>query len=319
MATISAEQSGNVVDLGAPQSAKAESLLRMTIRRFFKHRMAVIGLLMLAGVVLYVTVGAVFYSEEYANDTSPLERWGEPTAERPFGSDNAGRDVLARTIWGGQISLLIGVTSVTIAITLGTVVGLVAGYFGGWVDSLLMRIVEALLAIPTLVLLLVLSRTLIDTAGGSTVNFLGRELGISIVAVILIIGFTSWMGLSRIVRSMVLSIKEQEFVSAARALGAGDMRIIFMHILPNCLAPIIVAATLGVGTAIIIEAALSFLGFGVQPPDASWGNIINLARNDIEDYWWLWVFPGTFIVLTVLSINFIGDGLRDALDPRSLK
>jgi peptide/nickel transport system permease protein len=136
--------------------------------------------------------------------------------------------------------------------------------------------------------------------------------------VILIIGFTSWMGLSRIVRSVVLSLKEQEFVAAARALGAGTPRILFSHILPNCIAPIIVAATLGIGTAIIVEAALSFLGFGVTPPDASWGNIISAARLDVKSYWWLWAFPGALIVFTVLSINFIGDGLRDALDPRSL-
>ena len=319
MATASSDP-GAVVSLGdSKEHTKAETLLQMTLRRFFKHRMAVIGLVMLTGVVLYVTVGAAFLSEEYANDTSVLYRWGEPSNERPFGSDNVGRDIMARTIWGGQISLMIGIISVTISIVLGTLVGLAAGYFGGWVDALLMRMVEALLAIPTLVLLLVLSRVLIDTAAGETIPLLGREIGLSIVAVIVIIGFTSWMGLSRIVRSMVLSIKEQEFVSAARALGAGNTRIIFQHILPNCLAPIIVAATLGVGTAIIVEAALSFLGFGVQPPDASWGNIINLARNDVEDYWWVWFFPGAFIVITVLSINFIGDGLRDALDPRSLK
>lgn len=319
MATMSADQPDAVLDLSGGPAVKAESLGRMILRRFLKHRMAVMGTIMFTLVVLYVTVGAAFFSEDFANDTDPFLRWGEPSETHPFGNDNAGRDVLARTIWGGQISLFIAVTAVTIAVTLGTVVGLVAGYFGGWLDAILMRVVEALLAIPTLILLLVLSRTLIDSAGASFVNILGREFGISVIAVILIIGFTSWMGLSRIVRSMVLSLKEQEFVSAARALGAGNARIIFVHILPNCLAPIIVAATLGVGTAIIVEAALSFLGFGVMPPDASWGNIINLARNDVEQYWWLWVFPGTLIVITVLSINFIGDGLRDALDPRSLK
>lgn len=318
MATASADP-GTIVNISEPQSAEAETLLQMTIRRFFKHRMAVIGVIMLILVILYVIVGAFFFSEDYANETNVLFRWGAPSQERPMGSDNVGRDIIARTIWGGQISLLIGVTSMAIGITLGTVVGLVAGYFGGIADAILMRIVEALLAIPTLVLLLVLSRVLIDTAAGETIPVFGRELSISIVAVILIIGFTSWMGLSRVVRSMVLSIKEQEFISAARALGAGNVRILFQHILPNCLAPIIVAATLQVGSAIIIEAALSFLGFGVQPPDASWGNIINLASQDVEAYWWVWFFPGAFIVITVLSINFIGDGLRDALDPRSMK
>lgn len=304
--------------LGVEERRKAESMLRITIRRFTHHRMAVAGVFMLTLVILYVAGGAFFYSEDVANATNPRLRWGTPSAEYPFGNDNVGRDVLARTIWGGQISLIIGITSVIISITLGTLVGLIAGYFGGWVDALLMRFVEAMLAIPTLVLLLVLSRTLIDSAG-ATINILGRNFNSSIIIIILIIGLTSWMGLSRIVRSVVLSLKEQEFVVAARALGAGTPRILFSHILPNCMAPIIVAATLGVGTAIIVEAALSFLGFGVLPPDASWGNIINLARNDVEGYWWLWVYPGALIVFTVLSINFIGDGLRDALDPRSLK
>jgi peptide/nickel transport system permease protein len=304
--------------LGTEEHRKAETMLRITLRRFTHHRMAVAGVVMLVLVILYVTVGALFYGENYANATNPRLRWGTPTSEHLFGSDNVGRDVLARTIWGGQISLLIGITSVIISIVLGTLVGLVAGYFGGWIDAFLMRFVEAMLAIPTLVLLLVLSRTLINSAG-SQITILGRAFNSSIVIIILIIGLTSWMGLSRIVRSVVLSLKEQEFIVAARALGAGTTRILFSHILPNCMAPIIVAATLGVGTAIIVEAALSFLGFGVLPPDASWGNIINLARNDVEAYWWLWVYPGALIVFTVLSINFIGDGLRDALDPRSLK
>lgn len=319
MASISKDQSKDgIAHLGQEEQRKAESLWRIVFRRFLHHRMAVVGVVMLILVILYVTVGALFYSEEFANDTNPRLRWGVPTAENPFGSDNAGRDVLARTIWGGQISLIIGVTSVMISISLGTIVGLVAGYSGGWVDSLLMRFVEAMLAIPTLVLLLVLSRTLVDTSGAQ-ITLLGRDFNSSIIIIILIIGLTGWMSLSRIVRSVVLSLKEQDFVLAARALGAGTSRILFSHILPNAMAPIIVAATLGVGQAIIIEAALSFLGFGVLPPDASWGNIINLARNDVEAYWWLWVYPGALIVFTVLSINFIGDGLRDALDPRSLK
>jgi len=153
----------------------------------------------------------------------------------------------------------------------------------------------------------------------SVVNVLGRELSTTTVTIVLIIGLTSWMGLSRIVRAMVLSLREREFVLSARAIGATDRRIMFQHILPNCIAPIVVAATLGVGGAIITEAYLSFLGFGVQPPTATWGNILNRALDQIEEVWWMWVAPGTLIVMTVLAINFIGDGLRDALDPRSLK
>ncbi len=234
-----------------------------------------------------------------------------------MGTDQVGRDLFIRMVYGGQISLMIGITSVAIAISLGTIVGLIAGYFGGWIGALLMRIVEALLAIPSLILLLLLSNSL--SRNSSTMNILGRELSTTVIVIILIIGLLGWMGLSRIVRSLVLSLKEQEFVVAAKTLGASDMRIIFKHILPNCIAPIVVSATLGVGGAIITEAYLSFLGFGVQEPTATWGNILNRAQGDIARYWWMWLFPGIFITLTVLSINFIGDGLRDALDPRSLR
>lgn len=234
-----------------------------------------------------------------------------------MGTDQVGRDLLVRMIYGGQISLMIGITAVAISISLGTIVGLISGYFGGWIGSLLMRIVEALLSIPALVLLLLLSNSLSRSA--TTTNILGRELSTTVIVIVLIIGGLGWMGLSRIVRSLVLSLKEQEFVVAARTLGASDLRIIFKHILPNCVAPIVVSATLGIGGAIITEAYLSFLGFGVQEPTATWGNILNRAQGDIARYWWMWLFPGIFITLTVLSINFIGDGLRDALDPRSLR
>ena len=312
-------QDSGVASLNTEQQyRKADSLGRIMFRRFFKHRMAVIGVFLLGLIVAYVSIGTIFYSERDANRTSIRQRFEAPSSEFPMGTDEAGRNVLARTIYGGQISLMIGVTAVAISITLGTAIGLLSGYFGGWIDALLMRFVEALLAIPTLVLLLVLSRMLQDIAADS-VTVLGRELSASVVAIILIIGMTTWMGLSRIVRSLVLTLKEQEFVTAARALGAGNLRILLTHILPNCIAPIVVAATLGVGSAIIIETALSFLGFGVMPPTATWGNILNRARISIDTLWWLWVFPGFFITLTVLSINFIGDGLRDALDPRSTK
>jgi peptide/nickel transport system permease protein len=312
----------------------ADSLLQIMVRRFFKHRMAVAGLVLLMLIFVYVTLGPIIlrtlgvgisydgisnYSEAYGNKTNIMNKFDPPSADHPFGTDGVGRDVLARTIYGGQVSLLIGITSVFISITLGTSIGLIAGYFGGWVDALLMRFVEALLAIPTLIMLLVLSRVLRDSVATTSVNFLGRELSFSVVVIILIIGFTSWMGLSRIVRSVVLSLKEQEFVLAARTVGARSGRIILVHILPNCVAPVVVAATLGVGVAIIVETALSFLGFGVVEPTATWGNIITRARERVDDLWFLWVFPGALITLTVLAINFIGDGLRDALDPRSLK
>jgi peptide/nickel transport system permease protein len=296
------------------QPRKPQSMSRVVIRRFLKHRMAVFGLVLLAFVVGYVTIGSLFYSVADSNKTSIRNRFEPPSAEFLLGTDEAGRDVLARTIYGGQISLMIGVLAVVISITLGTGVGLLAGFFGGGTDAILMRIVEALLAIPTLIMLLLLSRVLMD-ASQSTIVFFGREMSVTVVAIILIIGFTGWMSLSRIVRSQVLTLKEQEFVVAARSMGANNRRILLSHILPNCVAPILVAATLGVGTAIVIETALSFLGFGVLPPTATWGNILNRARLNIDDLWWLWMAPGALIMLTVLSINFIGDGLRDAFDP----
>lgn len=232
-----------------------------------------------------------------------------------MGTDSVGRDIMARTIYGGQISLAISVISVTITITLGTFLGLMAGYFGGIVDSIVMRVAEALLAIPNLFLLLVLSKFI-----GSSMNdvqFFGREISGSVFIIILVLGFTSWMGVTRIVRAMVLSLKEQEFVIAARAVGARDHRIVFTHILPNTTAPVIVAATLGIAGVILAESAVSFLGLGVQPPTASWGNMIQRAAERIDTAWWLWFFPGSFILMTVLGVNFLGDGLRDALDPRS--
>jgi peptide/nickel transport system permease protein len=242
----------------------------------------------------------------------------EAVIERPiFGTDGVGRNVFVRTIYGGQISLAIGVTAVIISITLGTLIGLFAGFFGGIVDNILSRITEMFLSIPALILALVLSSVFAKDSG--TVDIVGRELSRTVIYIVLLIGFTSWMPLSRIVRSQVLALKEQEFVMAARAIGVNDFAIILRHLLPNIIAPVVVAATLGIGTAIITEAYLSYLGFGVQPPTATWGNIINGARGDPDTVWWLWMFPGVFIVLTVLAINFIGDGLRDALDPRAIE
>ncbi|NDJ61534.1 MAG: ABC transporter permease [Chloroflexi bacterium] len=313
MADITLDKRASVAVLDKKEY-KSESLFRIALRRFLRHRMAVAGSLMLLAIILFVWGGALIYTEAYANATDLLNRFAAPSAENLFGTDQVGRDIMARTIYGGQISLMIAVTAVAISVTLGTLVGLVSGYYGGGVDSLLMRFVEALLSIPPLVLLLLLSRVL---AGNTdTLMVLGRQLSASVIAIILIIGLTSWMQLSRIVRAVVLTLKEQEFVMAARQQGASNARIIFAHILPNCIAPIVVAATLGVGIAIITEAYLSFLGFGVMPPTATWGNILNPAKDALDEAPWLWMAPGLLIVLTVLAINFIGDGLRDALDPR---
>lgn len=317
MANVTLSKNGkiDVVSLNRVET-EAQSPWRIALRRYLKHRMAVFGTLLMALVLLFVLVGPLFYTEDYANKTKILDKFKPPSAEHPLGTDQVGRDILARVIYGGQISIAIAVVSVVISIIVGTVVGLLAGYFGGWVDGILMRLVEALLAIPALFLLLMLSNSLSRTT--ATVSIFGRELSVTVVVIVLIIGLTSWMALSRIVRALVLSLKEQEFVVAAQSIGARDGLIIRSHILPNVIAPVIVSATLGVGAAIITEAYLSFLGFGVLPPTATWGNILTRAQDQLDKAWWMWMAPGFFIVVTVLAINFIGDGLRDALDPRSV-
>jgi peptide/nickel transport system permease protein len=299
----------------ADETIRKERAGSRSLRRFFKHRMAVTGLVMMCLIAVYILVGSFIYSERDANFNSTSRRLQAPTAEFPFGTDTIGRNIIARTIYGGQISLLIGLSSVLVSVTVGMTVGVISGYFGGWIDALLMRITEAMLSIPSLLLLLVMSKSL----GGRIpdVQFLGRTFSGSVIVIVVIIGLTGWMYLARIVRSSVLAVKESEYISAARALGAPDRRVIFSHIVPNILAPVIVSATLGVAGAILSEAYISFLGLGVRAPTATWGNMLEGSRQYIESAWWLWVFPGFLILLTVLSINFIGDGLRDALDPRS--
>jgi len=291
------------------------SLSQLTWRRFRRHKPAIIGLIVLVLLVFYALAGALVFSEKYSNFNETSLRLQAPSAKHPFGTDSIGRDVLARTIYGGQISLLICLTAVVVETFLGILVGALAGYYGGVVDSILMRITEAMLNIPEIFLLIVMAKYF----GGKIpeLDVLGRTFSGSVVVIVLIIGVTSWMYLARIVRAQFLSLKENEFVLAARATGTSNLRIIFLHILPNSMAPIVVSATLGVANAILAEAYISFLGLGVQPPTATWGNMLDGANNYLESAPWLWFFPGLLILLTVLSINFLGDGLRDALDPRS--
>lgn len=291
------------------------SLGKLTWLRFRRHKMAIFGMIMLIVLFFYSIIGAFVYSEKYANQTNAGLGLTSPSTSHIFGTDAVGRDVLARTIYGGQISLLIGVTAVLIETLAGILIGAAAGYFGGWIDSILMRFTEAMLIIPELFLLIVMAKEF----GGKfpSVNILGRELSGSVLVIVVIIGLTSWMYLARIVRAEFLSIKENDFILAARSTGTSSFGIIFKHVLPNCMAPIIVSATLGVANAILAEAYISFLGLGVQPPTATWGNMLDGANNYLESAPWLWIFPGMLILLTVLSINFLGDGLRDALDPHS--
>jgi peptide/nickel transport system permease protein len=290
------------------------SLGQLTWRRFRRHKMALAGGVVLILLVLYAFGGALFLSEKYANYNDTQLRLAGPALAHPFGTDSIGRDILARTIYGGQISLLIGLFAVTIETGLGILIGALAGYYGGLIDSLLMRFTEAMLNIPEIFLLIVMAKFF----GGKIpeLHLMGRDFSGSVIVIVIIIGLTSWMYLARIVRAVFLSLKENDFVLAARATGTPNSEIIFRHILPNSVAPIVVTATLGVANAILAEAYISFLGLGVQPPTATWGNMLDGANQYIESAPWLWFFPGLLILLTVLSINYLGDGLRDALDPR---
>lgn len=283
--------------------------------RFRRHKMALFGGVILILLFVFSFGGAFLYSEKFANFNDTSQRLLAPSAEHPFGTDSIGRDILARTIYGGQISLFIGLVSVIIETILGIIIGALAGYYGGVIDSILMRITEAMLNIPTIFLLIVMAKFF----GGNVpeIELAGRVFSGSVIVIIVIIGATSWMYLARIVRAEFLSLKENEFILAARATGTSNSQIIFYHILPNTVAPIIVSSTLSVANAILAEAYISFLGLGVMPPTATWGNMLESSAKYLDSAPWLWFFPGLLILLTVLSINFIGDGMRDALDPRS--
>lgn len=287
-------------------------------RRFRKHRMAVVGMISFSLLVLFVIIGSFYISEEEANTVDLQARLSAPNQTYIMGTDSTGRDIFSRIIHGGQISLIVGITAVSISVTLGTLIGGVAGFFGGWVDNILMRFTEAMLSIPQLFLLIVLGKFIgrdIDT-----VVIFGRTISGSVMIVIFVIGLTSWMGLSRIVRANVLSLKEMDYVAVSKSLGSSQIRTFFKHLIPNTMGVIIVASTLGLAGAILSEAYVSFLGLGIQPPTASWGNMLTAAQTFVQQgSWWMWVFPSIFIVLTILSVNLIGDGLRDAFDPRSAR
>ena len=282
------------------QTRAAPGLYQLARRRFLRHRLALVGLAVLAVIGGICIIGPLLVPESASNRVDPTLFRAPPSLARPFGSDDVGRDILWRTIYGGRISLTIGIVSVALAMTVGVVLGSLSGFYGRWVDGLIMRVTDAMLCIPALFLLIVLAKI----------------LGPTVPTIIIVIGLLNWMRVTRIVRANVLSLKEQDFVLAARTIGVPDQGIIFRHILPNTFAPVIVAATLGVGNAIILEASASFLGLGVQPPTASWGSMLFRAQGLMVQAPWVAIFPGLMILVTVMAFNFVGDGLRDALDPR---
>jgi peptide/nickel transport system permease protein len=266
---------------------------------FKKRRMAVGGLTLI--LIMFLIAGLAFFLAPYdPGKTEVSMKLKAPSFQHLLGTDQLGRDIFSRMLYGSRISLSVGFVAVAISIFIGVLVGALAGYYGRWIDSLVMRFVDTMLCFPSFFLILAVVAL----------------LGPSIFNIMVVIGVTSWMGTSRFVRAEFLSLRERDFTQAARALGVKDSRIIFRHILPNALAPVFVTATLKVASAILIEAGLSFLGFGVQPPAPSWGNILTEGRTYIFDAWWLTIFPGLAILITVLSFNLLGEGLRDALDPR---
>ncbi len=282
--------------------------------RLRRHKLAVTGMI----VLLLIVIAAVFakllapFDPNFidpawqGNPLPPCFQDAAACAHHLLGSDEVGRDILSRLLFGARISLQVGIFAVVMEVVIGTILGALAGYYGGWVDWLLMRITDVFLSIPLLPLLLVL--TAIVAASSSK-----AALGFGVI--VLIIGALSWPPVARLVRASFLTLREREFAEAARAVGNNDLRIIFRHLLPNAIAPIVVQATLDVANVIVLESTLSFLGFGIQPPTASWGNMLANAQANLQIAWWAAVFPGLCILVTVLAINYIGDGLRDALDP----
>ena len=282
--------------------APAEGFWTRPWRRFRQHRMALAGSLILVVFALGAILAPQLTSYE-PNKQDLDNRLAAPSWEHPMGTDELGRDLLTRILHGGRISMLIGVLAMSVAVTVGTLFGAIAGYYGGRIDSALMRFTDVAISFPSLFLLILLA----------------AYFGSSVPTIVLVIGLLSWMRVARLVRASFMSLKAQQFVEAARCCGVGARRIIIYHLLPNAMGPIIVAASLGVAGAILTESALSYLGLGIQPPTATWGSMLRNAQDQMAIAPWTAIFPGLMIFLTVIAINYVGDGLRDALDPRQLE
>lgn len=284
---------------GSQASPSTRSTSREVVRALLSHKLAVFGLVVLTLLVVTAVLGRVLapYGE---NEVDVLGRLQAPSLDHPFGTDELGRDILSRVLVAARTSLVVGLVSVGIALTAGVTLGLLAGFYGRWVDDVVMRAMDVMFAFPAILLALAILAVL----GPGTTN------------VMIAIGVVYTPIFARITRGSVLSVREEVYVRAARSLGVGDLRLLRLHILPNVLAPIIVQTSLSLAFAILSEAALSFLGLGVQPPDPSWGRMLFEGRGFVEQAWWMGVFPGAAIFVTVLAFNVVGDALRDALDPR---
>ena len=283
-----------------------ESLSALIWRRFRRHRLALISAIVL--LLMVILVIAAPYSGYSPTEQDPKDQFASPSAEHWFGTDELGRDIFTRILYGGRVSLAVGIFSTLFSLALGIVVGALSGYYGGWIDNILMRITDTFLIMPVVFVLILFSALLREIPALA-------DLRSSVWIVIIAISAFAWMWPARLARGLFLVLREKEFVSASRALGANDSRLIFLRILPNSLGPLLVSATLQMAYAIITESGLSYLGFGIQPPTPSWGNILESAQVHVYRAPWLAVFPGLMIFITVMAINFIGDGLRDAFDP----
>jgi peptide/nickel transport system permease protein len=299
-----AEQIGIPEELDYQVPAQ-ETMLAIVWKNFKRHPMGLVGVSMLIVIIVISIFASVSPYDPNKIDNS--NRWQTPSLQHPFGTDKNGRDILTRIAYGGRISLVVGVLSMTTAAILGIVIGGLAGYYRGILDNILMRITDFFFSFPQLFVLLFLSFILRE----SNITFMQGGYG----NIIVVIGVTSWMTMARLVRATFLELRESEFVKAARAYGSSAPHIMIRHILPNAIGPVIVSSTMGTAWAILTESGLSFLGYGIQPPAASWGNMLQDARTTIGVYPWQTIFPGAVIFLTVISLNYIGDALRDALDP----
>jgi peptide/nickel transport system permease protein len=288
------------------KTVEAESTAKLVWKRFRHHPGALVGSIVLFVLILAVLLAPL--SPYDPNASNVLERFQPPSWQHPMGTDALGRDLFTRVLYGGRVSLTVGILVVAISLTVGVSIGSIAGYASGLLDNILMRFTDAALTLPSLLVLILLSAILREVE----IPIFPRN---SVFTIAVVIGLLSWMTYSRLIRAVFLTLRELDYVTASRSLGASPIRIITSHILPNTIGPITVAATLGLGYAIIEESGLSFLGFGIQPPTASWGNLLSNAQENFIRYPWLAIFPGLMIFLTIISVNYIGDGLRDAFDP----